>query len=193
MARKPAPRSIERMPKVLSMDLGTTAGWAVNHPSRRGVPLFGTERFDGDYGQKGAGLVTFLERMASEYMPDVIGFEQPADPRFFYGKRKEDDNPQRSNMAAWRILMGMAMVVETFAVQRKIECYEVPWSSWHGSFVGGKSGAKEITQARCHQLGWRTATFDESDACGIWAFLQCHLDPKFSYNVDSTPLFGGKR
>jgi hypothetical protein len=44
-----------------------------------------------------------------------------------------------------------------------------------------------MTVDRCRSLGWMVETSDEADACALWDYQICWLDPQAA--VRSTPLF----
>lgn len=181
------------MGRILALDLATTTGWATDS-ERSGVPDFGSLKLDGDdHGSKGAALADFLAREIAHRRPELIAFEQPSDPQFYQDKHDDEGKPvRRTNFMTVRMLLGVAFLVDTIAKQNKIDCVEVPVQSWRAFFTGTTRGGKDPAQARCRQLGWLTVGFDESDACGLWAFAKANSDPKWSFDVGSTPLFGGR-
>lgn len=153
------------------------------------------------YGEKGDHLEKWLEQRIAHQRPNVIAFEQPSDPRFYNAKtetcpdcrcQRVVEDARRTNFAAIRLTIGLAMVVETVAKRNGIDCVEVPVQTWRSFFTGTTRGGKEPAYRRCLQLGWNVAGFDESDAIGIWCCVKANRDPKWSFSVGSTPLFGGK-
>lgn len=193
------------MHRVAALDLATTTGWAIDHPDDAGRPQYGSLKLPGeslDYGSKGAHLEQWLEQQIAHRRPNYIVFEQPSDPRF-YNARTEScpdcncqrvvEDARRTNFAAIRLTIGLALLVETIAKRHGIDCMEVPVQSWRSFFTGTTRGGKEPAYRRCLQLGWHVDGFDESDAIGVWAFFKARLDPKWSFSVGSTPLFGARK
>ena len=192
----------------MSLDLATNLGWAWHSPGMP-RPVWDHRRLPGtvdDVGQR----CDVLERTIHEiYLmlnasPDHepishIIFEKP-----FVGmhkrKRKDgedDDNSMRFNPQTAACLYGLAATVEKIAFQAGILCYDAPIGSWRKHFIGkgsqfGADNPKVLVQERCNQLGWHTATFDESDALGVLDFSLAQL-PLYERPWRDNALMRGRR
>ena len=95
----------------------------------------------------------------------------------------------KTNIDTIKMLMGLAEHLEEWA-HDKIELREASASQVRAHFIGRnmKSAiAKPMVMEKCKSLGWMCTSFDESDACALWDYQCCWLDPQHA--VRGTPLF----
>ena len=166
--------------RVLALDLARTTGWAFGPPGS--IPTFGHIRFTKPGGTRAEIYREFRRWLNAKWAkaPDVIVYELPAVPSIMSG---------RTNIETIRTLIGLAEHLEEWAHNR-IELKEATVSSVRVHFIGAnlKSAfAKQKTYDQCRMLGWDVENFDQADACALWDFQCCWLNPKLAaYN---TPLF----
>ena len=169
---------------VAAFDLATVTGWCVGKPDK--VPQCGHERF-AKPGEPRARAYRrfrlFLDLFCSLHNPTVIIMESAATPAWMAG---------RTNIDTIKLLMGLTEHLEEWALDR-FELTEATTSQVRSHFLGRNLEskiAKQLTVARCREMGWNVATEDEGDAAALWHYQVCILRPDLG--VASTPLFGRK-
>lgn len=172
---------------VLALDLATITGWAHGKPGE--APNFGSVQF-GKPGTSRAKIYRafreWLETVwnARNHQPDLIVFESPAVPSIMGG---------RTHVDTTKMLFGLSEHLEEWAYE-KFELREASVSQVRSHFIGGnfKSKiAKPMVMERCVELGWKTETYDQSDACALWDYQCCFLRPELA--VMTTRLFANQR
>jgi hypothetical protein len=169
--------------RVLALDLATTTGWAYGAPGS--IPIFGHMRF----ANPGASRATiyrnfriWLEDRWNERdeQADLIVYESPAVPTIMAG---------RTNISTIKLLVGLGEHLEEWA-HNKVELREARVADVRVHFIGKnmKSAfAKDETFKQCLRLGWMVETHDEADACALWDYQCCWLNPKLA--AYTTSLF----
>ena len=166
---------------VLALDLATVTGWAWGKPGS--VPKFGHERFakkDEDRPVAYRRFRLWLDLFCSAHPPALIVYESPAVPAFLGGK---------TNINTTKLLFGLCEHLEEWA-HEKFPLREAMVSQVRAHFIGRnlKSAiAKELTQARCRELGWPVENADQADAVALWDYQCAFLRPDLA--VSGTPLF----
>jgi hypothetical protein len=172
---------------VLALDLATTTGWAFGAPGH--LPEFGHLRFTKKGSSRAETYRAFRNWLDITWgkrgeMPDLIVYESPALSMHMGGK---------TNIDTTRLLMGLAEHLEEWAHGR-CDLREATASQVRCHFIGQNlraSIAKPMVLERCQAMGWMCGTTDESDACALWDYQCCWLDPQIA--ARSTPLFYPKR
>ena len=169
---------------VLALDLATTTGWAYGSPGA--VPKFGHLRFTKSGASRAETYRAFRLWLETEWhnkgfsTPHLIVYESPAVPSIMAGK---------TNIDTIKLLIGFAEHLEEWTHHR-FELREASVGQVRAHFIGRNyksSIAKPMVFDACHARGWMCETTDESDACALWDYQCCWLDPQVA--VRSTPLF----
>ena len=167
---------------VLALDLATTTGWAYGSPGA--VPQFGHERFSKVGGARALNYRNFrdwLDEFMQATKVDLIVYELPAVPSIMSGK---------TNIDTIKLLIGFAEHLEEWCFSHSLELREATVAQVRAHFIGRNfksSIAKPMVFDACHARSWMCETTDESDACALWDYQCCWLDPQVA--VRSTPLF----
>ena len=173
--------------RVLALDLATTTGFAFGAPGS--IPQCGHIRF-ASLGSSRAKVYrhfrSWLEQRwnVRNHQPDLIVFESPMQGMMLAG---------RTNIESLKMLGGLAEHLEEWCYE-KVELREASVSQVRSHFIGKNMKselAKRYTFQRCKQLGWPVETTDESDACALWDYQCCWLNPRLA--VHTTPLFQPKK
>jgi hypothetical protein len=169
--------------RVLALDLATVTGWAYGAPGT--IPQCGHVRFSKP-GASRAQTYRAYRRWLDETwgvrdeIPDLIVYESPQIGMHMGGK---------TNVDTLKLLSGLAEHLEEWALN-KTELREASVSQVRSHFLGRNFPAKigkPMTLERCRELGWNPETTDESDACALWDYQCCWLNPQLA--VRTTPLF----
>ena len=171
---------------VLALDLATVTGWAYGAPGD--VPTFGSIRFIKPGGSRAAAYRAFRAWLEGKWnvrdaQPDLIVYES-SNVQFMGGK---------TNIDTIKLLIGLAEHLEEWA-HNNIDLREASVSQVRSHFLGQNMKAaiaKPMTVERCRSLGWNVSNPDEADACALWDYQCCWLDPQVA--VRSTPLFQRRR
>ena len=99
----------------------------------------------------------------------------------------------KTNIDTIKLLIGFCEHLEEWA-DGLVELREASVSQVRAHFIGRNypsKVAKPMVMDACHARGWMCETHDESDACALWDYQACFLDPQHA--VRSTPLFRGRK
>jgi len=169
--------------RVLALDLATTTGWCYGPPGE--TPECGHIRFSKPGTPRAQTYRTYRNWLDEtwgkrEEIPDLIVYESPAVGSHMGGK---------TNVETLKLLSGLAEHLEEWAYG-KTELREASASQVRAHFIGQNLKAKiakPMVFERCVELGWPVETTDESDACALWDYQCCWLDPQLA--VRTTRLF----
>jgi hypothetical protein len=172
---------------VLALDLATTTGWCIGVPGA--VPECGHIRFTKPGTSRAATYRAYRNWLDETWgkrdeIPDLIVYESPAVGAHMGGK---------TNVDTLKLLSGLAEHLEEWA-HGKTELREASVSQVRSHFIGQNMKAKiakPLVFERCVELGWPVETTDESDACALWDYQCCWLNPELA--VRTTRLFGKMR
>lgn len=157
------------VPRLLSLDLSTTCGWALME--RGSPPTFGTEKlppaFGGEQGRRFARLYEWLSDMLALHSFDAIAYERPILPR------KSGD--LATTMDTLTLLWGLCTVVQMFAHKAGMRCIACPVEQAKITLTGSRLAKKDqMVRAAMTDLNWKVADDHQADAgaCGLWAYEQ---------------------
>lgn len=150
----------EQRQPVLALDLGSATGWACGVPGTK--PVMGAVKLGiaGNYGSIGGALHTWLWDAIDIHKPGYIVFEAPL--------------PSHRGIAAGRIALGLAMMVETVGYQAEIMTRECAVKTVRKRIIGTGNADKEDVMAWCQAQGWKPPTHDAADAAALWE-LACRV------------------
>lgn len=150
----------EQRRPVLALDLGSATGWACGVPGSK--PLMGVVRpgVAGNYGSIGGGMHTWLWDMVEVHKPGIIVFEAPL--------------PAHNGIAAGRIALGLAMMVETVGYQAEVTTRECAVTTVRKRIIGTGRATKDQVMEWCRAQGWAPPRHDAADAAALWE-LACRV------------------
>lgn len=150
----------EQRRPVLALDLGSATGWACGMPGSK--PLMGVVRpgVAGNYGSIGGGMHTWLWDMVEIHKPGIIVFEAPL--------------PAHNGIAAGRIALGLAMMVETVGYQAEVTTRECAVTTVRKRIIGTGRATKDQVMEWCRAQGWAPPRHDAADAAALWE-LACRV------------------
>lgn len=165
---------------LLALDINTNrVGWAFGGPAdggpRCGVwHLSGGETGD-DLKRSAAGLYNSISELSKLIRPEIIYVEAPFNP-----------NPKKGGVSNAHVvfvstaLYGAAVAASANTRARVRDAHV---QSWRKTFtgMGRPENPKQVTMARCAQLGWVVKNDDEGDACGIWCHGMLLSYPRWSF------------
>jgi len=172
---------------LLALDLATTTGWAVgdghDDPELGHVTMPST-------GEEVGPFADFFERwlnmMIDEWSPTRIIMEAPYLPRAKIDEDGKLKQPETTMMTT-RKLQGLTVLTEMTAYRRgKIPITESAAITVKKTSTGYGGASKEDMVLIAKRLGYANATYDESDALGVW------LDGVKNYVPTFWPLWLGK-
>lgn len=171
--------------RFFTVDLGEHMGWA--RADDRGPPTYGTEhlpRCGEDYGVYGSAFQNFLKHQFHHVAkPDLVGFASP----LVYGP---------TQWHSQRILLGMAMILETTCIDSGVATVEDNESAMRGYFlapgpVPNKSAdIKKAVMARCGELGWPVTDSHSADALCALDFMRAQVLKAWPSAAERSGLFG---
>jgi len=171
---------------ILSLDVNSEqTGFAFGGPDDS-VPRGGVWQLPGgkDLPRACAVLHSSVAGLAGLIHPKVIVIEAPLN-------RSDRFHSARSNLVTMA-LYGAALAAGSRA---GAVCKDANVQTWRAHFLGKGKGnlpgeeAKAMAMHLCNKVfGWTSATHDEAEAKGIWAWAMATHYPKWS--PKSTPLFG---
>lgn len=162
---------------ILALDLSkSSTGWA-RWSDGQARPTYGSKMLGSEFTPRGEVYVNlhklFLEQQAFG-SPDYIIFESPRDPSHL---------SYPTNFMNDRLLIGLAEMVFYFGAMLGARTDEVANNIWWMAFnrrpMIKKSKAltvKDVTMARCRELGFKPKNNDEADAIGI---LDAEMEARF--------------
>ncbi len=179
---------------ILSLDVATKCGWAVDGPG--GKPRLGV--FNNPSAGRGRGPVclhfsNWLYPFAKACNPDMIVAEAPA----FGGKTKLDEEGKQTGFvmsaAVAGLLIGLETQVEVVAASLNVEFRSAHVQTVRRHFVGNgrPKNPKAVVMARCRQLGWDPPDDNAADAAALWDWAKSTYDRK-SMSPPPTALFAPK-
>lgn len=151
---------------ILALDLSKAGtGWAAGDATS--PPRSGVQRMAGETrGAVGLSTSRWLAERLDAEKPTLVVYEEP----LFAAHAK-------ASAAAARMLIGMAMVVETVCAGRKVATRSVAIPTWRKAFLGKGNlpDAKVQAVRMCQSLGWTVdADHNRAEACGVWAWAHIH-------------------
>lgn len=174
------------MTDILALDIATYSGWA-RGPVGADAPAFGSLRF----GSKGctsnavfgACLKWLSAALEPQPRPDIVIIELMLPPEAKVGRTSRDVRDR---------LAGLHGIIRAVAFLRGIyEIQEASVGDVRGHFIGVRNlqrdHAKLEVLSRCRQLGWMVEDDNQADACALWHFACCLIDPELALRV--SPLF----
>jgi hypothetical protein len=168
--------------RILALDLASTTGWAFGPPGSQ--PHFGHEMFmRGDRAAAYRRFRGWLDTWLAGTPPDLIVFEASV------GQFKRG----ATNIETTKLLIGLCEHLEEWALDR-VELREATVSQVRCHFIGANlraAIAKPKTVERCREMGWMVDTTDEADACALWDYQACFVDPK--HGSATTKLFSAPK
>jgi crossover junction endodeoxyribonuclease RuvC len=175
---------------ILALDVATVCGFARGKVGE--IPTSGSIRFDGgatrptDNQVFGAALNWIVALFEQGPLPDVLIMEALLPPTAMKG---ETTTAVRDRLGG---LHGIARgVAHRYGVG---EISTVSVGAVRSHFIGDRSlrreAAKREVLYKCQALGWPAANFDAADACAVWHYACCLIDPKLALQV--SPLFRRK-
>lgn len=153
----------------LALDVATATGWAFWEPGME-RPHYGTWKLPGGADAIGDKCVALHRRLA-----DLHSFS-PFDRVYMEAAIQPGGLQGFTNVQTIHLLVGLCSHVESFCSAYNLRCRQVPNSSWKKHFIGrgirkgtGLTPAqfKNLSMARCHQLGWHPDSLDAADSLGI--------------------------
>jgi hypothetical protein len=159
------------------LDLATTSGVCWGRPGER--PTFDTWLCASSKGrgQVALNLTMFVRDHLDTVKPDKVFIEAPMEAR---GQLRKGG----ASMGTTIVLQGLILVAEMVCHSRGIPTALIERQEILGHFTGrrtypstrfGKDGAKKATMARCTQLRWSPADYDQADAGAGW-FVACAME-----------------
>jgi hypothetical protein len=177
------------MTDVLALDIATTIGWARGNVGDTD-PQFGSLRFakpgsssNAVFGNAIKWLTATLEPMPR---PDIVIIESLLP---VLAKAGQTDRETRDR------LYGLHAIVRGVCFLRGVyEIQEASVQAVRGHFIGvhnlRREPAKAEVMAQCKRIGWAVENDDEGDACALWHYATCLIDPVLGTRV--SPLFNAK-
>lgn len=161
-----------------ALDLAKMSGVCWGVPG--GKPEFETWTLGGadtPRGKRGTNLMMKMVDHIQRVKPDLIFIEQPLEARVLASIG--------STMDTTLALQGFVFVAETVAFSRNVPTKLIERQDALLHFTGSKAypkaikdAAKKACMARCTQLRWIVADYDQADAAALW-WTGCALaDPK---------------
>lgn len=157
-----------------ALDLAKQSGVCWGEPG--GKPEFETWTLGGSDSPRGKRGVNLMRKLVEhiEYVrPDLIFIETPLEARVLASIG--------STMDTTLALQGFVFVAETVAFSRGVKTQLIERQEALLQFTGSKSypkaikdAAKKACLARCTQLRWIVADYDQADAAALW-FTGCGL------------------
>jgi Holliday junction resolvasome RuvABC endonuclease subunit len=146
---------------LLTLDLGTTAGWAVGTPPAR--PICGAIRLHGQArAPRYAALLEWLDDACEVHGVGSVVFEAPLVSGDFKGAD------------AARLALGLAAHLELWAWDRSLPLREVAVGTARKAVLGrgtfAKGTAKGIVMDWAAREGFEPPTNDAADALVLWAY-----------------------
>lgn len=138
---------------VLSLDLGSTIGWAICQDKI--IKHSGTHTFFSKDSHPGHRFLHF-----QNWLVDFIGVNE-----IIY-----EDVPRFESAAAAKVYCGFLAVLQIFCLANGIRITGIKASSVKKDFTGKGNAKKEVMCERCHALGWQNGKpgtlldHDEADA-----------------------------
>lgn len=173
--------------RALFLDLSRTAiGWAVDSPQGGHPPLAGTrrprfsEQKRGDFGHE---YQQWLYKFLVKHKVDFVGYEAPI-AYTDQSRRNPETRRIQHDFNEKMLLFGLAFATECIAASRKLQYKEGHVQTIRKVFVGhGRpQDPKETVRAKCDDLGWPVANFDEADAVAGWVWAKHTYDKSFVWH-----------
>ena len=160
-----------------ALDLAKQSGVCWGEPN--GKPEFETWTLGGadtPRGKRGANLMRKLVEHIAYVKPDLIFIEAPLTAAVL----ADIGSTQDTTLA----LQGFVFVAETVAFSRGVETRLIERQDALLHFTGSKKypraikdAAKKACMARCSQLRWIVADYDQADAGALWHYGCATLNP----------------
>ncbi len=151
--------------KLTGLDLGVVTGVCFGE-SPGGAPRFASWNLrSDDKAERGLKLMGALNRHLTEFEPEVIYLEAPAN---LTGMVR-----QGTNIDTLTSLYGYDMLCRVVAASRGVRLETVDSQAARFDFLGfkpKKGEGKKAVAHRCATLGWSPANNNESDAAAVWSF-----------------------
>lgn len=146
--------------KILALDVSSArTGAAVGDATA--PPRTFSRKFDGGRGKVGAEFARWLRDLMMLENPDLVAFEAP----LIAGRQ--------NNAATARMLIGLALSVETACYIKSTHCIEANIQAWRKVFLGtGRpDDPKRAALEMCKSIGLDVGgEHDRADAVGVWSW-----------------------
>lgn len=139
---------------VLSLDLGTTTGWACKRndaPIMSGTVDFKPKRFESS-GMRFVRFRSWLDEICGNIKPEIISFEEVR---------------RHMGVDAAHIYGGLMAVLTEYCVIHGIEYQGVPVGTIKKSFTGKGNAKKDAMIAEAIKRGFNPADDNEADAIAL--------------------------
>ena len=143
---------------ILSLDLGTTTGWATKAGSTivHGTASFSNSRYDGG-GMRYLKFRKWLDMQLDHLMPPlVVCYEEVR------GHKGTD---------AAHVYGGLLATLTSWCEERSIPYEGIPVGTWKKALCGKGNASKETVLKEVNGRGHAVESFDESDAVAILLFV----------------------
>jgi hypothetical protein len=170
---------------ILALDLATCTGWTRGKVGAE--PVFGSLRFGKSGATNNAVFGNALRWISGllepQPRPDIIIVESMLPPEAKLGTTSRDVRDRLAGLHG--IIRGVAFLRGIYEIQ------QASVNDVRGHFIAmrglKRDEAKAAVMQRCRKLGWLVINDNEADACALWHYAVCLLDPEQALRV--SPLF----
>lgn len=143
---------------ILSLDLGTTTGWATKAGSNivHGTASFANSRYEGG-GMRYLKFRKWLDKQLDHLMPPLAVYYEEV-----RGHKGTD---------AAHIYGGLLATLTSWCEDRSIPYEGIPVGTWKKSLCGKGNANKETVMSEIKLRGHAVESFDEADAVAILLFV----------------------
>jgi hypothetical protein len=173
------------MTLILALDAATTTGWCRGEVGK--TPTFGSEKLGtgkhNDFQIFGRAIDWLVAHLEQNAPPDSLVIENMLPPQAMKNHTSREVRDRLGGLHG--IFKGVAY---RYGIA-EIACVNVGDVRAH--FIGDRSArrivAKHNTMVRCRLLGWDVQDDNAADACALWDYACCLIDPKLG--IRRSPLF----
>jgi crossover junction endodeoxyribonuclease RuvC len=177
------------MTDILALDIATQLGWARGKVGDV-APQFGHLRFAKPGASAAAvfgNAIRFLSATLEPHpRPDIVIVESLLPAAAKVGDTNREVRDRLSGLHA--IVRGVCFLRGVYEVQ------EATTQQVRGHFIGvhnlKRDAAKLAVIDQCRRIGWQVVNDDEADACALWHYAVCLVDPELG--TQTSPLFNPK-
>ena len=177
------------MTDILALDIATQLGWARGRVGDV-TPMFGHFRFAKPGASAAAvfgNAIKFLSAILEpQPRPDIVIVESLLP---VLAKPGETDREVRDRLSGLHaIARGVCFLRGVYQIN------EASVQQVRGHFIGihnlKRDKAKAAVIGQCRRIGWQVENDDEGDACALWSYACCLIDPELG--TRTSPLFNPK-
>jgi hypothetical protein len=168
---------------VLALDIATRTGWCLGEPG--GPPKYGSIRFEGSsHEMRWAAAAHWAAGFYRKHRPGALAYETPG----IYHSRKTNIDT--------KVFLGGLVGITAGTIHAcgmpadMIFRADTPDVRRHFIQANPKRAiAKDLTKAKCRELGYEIQDDDEADAIAVWHFACAYFEPRLA--MEAVPLLRG--